>query len=121
VYLALEDSERGLTKYFGGQWECWPARLALATSWRRLDQGGLEDLRKWCASEKEPALVEIDSFKRVRPPSHKAQTDYDADYEACQGLMDLTHEWVSGNQRLRQPRSKLPGSGNNTRLRPRTH
>jgi AAA domain len=34
----LEDSERRpqrrLTKYFGEQWECWPARLALAASWR---------------------------------------------------------------------------------------
>jgi hypothetical protein len=42
---------------------------------------------------KGPALIEIDTLKRVRPPRHRAQTDCDADYEACQGLMDSTHEF----------------------------
>jgi hypothetical protein len=50
LYLALEDTprrlQRRLTKYFGAQRETWPARLRLATTWRRLDQGGIEDLRE---------------------------------------------------------------------------
>jgi hypothetical protein len=93
----LEDGkrrlQRRLTKYFGAQRECWPARLTLATSWRRLDQGGLDDLRAWCASVKKPMLIVIDILKRVRPPKLKNQTDYEADYTATQGLQELTSEF----------------------------
>jgi hypothetical protein len=93
LYLALEDNarrlQRRLTKYFGAQRECWPARLKLATEWRRLDQGGLDDIREWCASVEKPTLVAIDTLKKVRKPKTQNQTDYDADYEACQGLQEL--------------------------------
>jgi AAA domain/Transcriptional regulator, AbiEi antitoxin len=93
LYLALEDNarrlQRRLTKYFGARRECWPARLKLATEWRRLDQGGLDDIREWCASVEKPTLVAIDTLKKVRKPKAQNQTDYDADYEACQGLQEL--------------------------------
>jgi RecA-family ATPase len=68
LYLALEDTprrlQRRLTKYFGAQRETWPARLRLATTWRRLDQGGIEDLREWCKSVEKPTLIAIDILKR---------------------------------------------------------
>jgi hypothetical protein len=97
LYLALEDGERRLqrrlTKYFGARRECWPARLKLATSWRRLDQGGLDDLREWCKSVTKPVLIVIDVLKKVRKPKQRAQSDYDGDYEACEELMKLAHEF----------------------------
>jgi hypothetical protein len=96
LFLALEDGERRLqrrlTRYYGAQRENWPARFTPATSWCRLDQGGLDDLRAWCASVEKPTLIVIDILKRVRPPKLKNQTDYEADYMATQGLQELTSE-----------------------------
>jgi hypothetical protein len=97
LYLALEDTERRLqrrmTKYFGAQRENWPARLKFATSWRRIDQGGLEDLRDWCRSVAKPTLIAIDVLKKIRPPRGKNQSDYEADYSASEGLMKLVGEF----------------------------
>lgn len=97
LYLALEDNprrlQRRLTKYFGTQREAWPKRLRLATKWRRLDQGGVDDLREWCKSVERSAMIAIDTIKKVRKPKSRGQSDYDADYEACEGLMKLPNEF----------------------------
>jgi hypothetical protein len=97
LYLALEDTprrlQRRLTKYFGAQRETWPARLKMATNWQRLDQGGIEDLREWCKSVDKPTLIAVDTLKKVRKPKGRNQSDYDADYEACEGLMELAKEF----------------------------
>src|SRR5215470_12349955 len=96
LYLALEDNprrlQRRLTKYFGGLRETWPARLKVVTEWKRLDQGGLDGIREWCRSVLCPVLIAIDTLKRVRPPKRNGQDNYDADYEACQGLQTLAGE-----------------------------
>ena len=96
LYLALEDNprrlQRRLTKYFGSLRETWPGRLKVVTEWKRLDQGGLDGIREWCRSVPSPALVAIDTLKRVRPPKRNGQDNYDADYEACQGLQTLAGE-----------------------------
>jgi hypothetical protein len=97
LYLNLEDgdrkAQRRMTKHFGALRQNWPAGMTIARSWRRFDQGGLDDLREWCKSVQKPTLVMIDTLKRVRPPRKAGQTDYDADYEACQGLLQLAHEF----------------------------
>jgi hypothetical protein len=97
LYLNLEDGERRaqrrMTKYFGAMRENWPARMRIARMWRRLDQGGLDDLREWCRSVTKPTLIMIDILKRVRPPKRAGSTDYEADYEACQGLLELSREF----------------------------
>jgi AAA domain len=97
LYLSLEDNrrrvQRRMTKYFGGIRECWPSRLEVVTTWRRLDQGGLKDLREWCSAVPEPTLIMIDTLKKVRPPKRHGQTDYDADYEASEGLVTLAHDF----------------------------
>lgn len=96
LYLALEDNprrlQRRLTKYFGAFSETWPRRLTVVTEWKRLDQGGLEGLREWCRSVPNPVLIAIDTLKRVRPPKRNGHNEYDADYEACQGLQNLAGE-----------------------------
>ena len=96
LYLSLEDGERRIqrrmTKYFGASRNNWPERLTIASAWRRLDQGALDDLREWCRSVNRPTLIMIDTLKRVRPPKRGGQSDYDADYETFEGLIKLTHE-----------------------------
>jgi AAA domain len=93
LYLALEDNprrlQRRLTKYFGRNRSTWPARLIIVTGWNRLDQGGLEAIEAWCKSVSKPTLIMIDTLKKVRAPKRNGQSDYDADYEACQGLQKL--------------------------------
>ena len=90
LYLSLEDNtrrvQRRMTTHFGALRECWPRRLQIVTTWRRLDQGGLDDLREWCGAAETPTLIMVDTLKKVRPPKKHGQTDYDADYEACEGL-----------------------------------
>jgi hypothetical protein len=93
LYLALEDNprrlQRRLTKYFGRDRSTWPSRLIIATEWKRLDQGGLQAIESWCRSVDKPTLIMIDTLKKVRAPKRNGQSDYDADYEACQGLQQL--------------------------------
>jgi hypothetical protein len=93
LYLALEDNprrlQRRLTKYFGRDRSTWPSRLDIVTDWKRLDQGGLEAIEAWCKSVDKATLIMIDTLKKVRAPKRSGQSDYDADYEACQGLQKL--------------------------------
>jgi hypothetical protein len=100
LYLALEDSLRRIqarmTKLlptFSGE---WPETLTFATAWRRVDQGGLDDIREWAAetraSGKPIAFIAIDVLKMVRPPSKAGQPPYEADYEAIKGLHQLAIE-----------------------------
>jgi len=97
LYLSLEDKDRRvqrrMTLHFGTRREIWPSRLEIASAWSRLDQGGLQDLRDWCRSVAKPTLVMVDTLKKVRPPNKHGQSDYDADYEACEGLMGLANEF----------------------------
>jgi hypothetical protein len=58
LYLALEDSKRRLQRRMskllpGGS--PWPRHLTLTTEWRRLHEGGLDDIRAWHATLKAPA------------------------------------------------------------------
>ena len=83
-----------MTKHFGALRDNWPARLTIASTWKRFDQGGLDDLRDWCRGAKRPVLIMIDTLKKVRPPKGRNQSDYDADYEGCEGLVKLAHEFA---------------------------
>lgn len=93
LYCCLEDNKRRLQRRvtkllspFGGE---WPERLTLATRWRRLDQGGVEDIEAWCDSVPEPRLVMLDTLAGVRPTRGNAETLYESDYiELCSMFTD---------------------------------
>jgi hypothetical protein len=96
LYLALEDSERRLQSRidkllptFGAE---WPDRLTINTKWRRIDQGGIDDLKEWCDSVKKPVLVVVDVFAKVRPANSKSKQLYEADYEAVGMLQAFATE-----------------------------
>jgi hypothetical protein len=100
LYLALEDSLRRLQsridKLLPGFTGEWPATLTLATEWKRVDQGGIEDIRTWVnntrAAGRSVAFVGIDVLKLVRPVGNKSKLAYEADYEAITGLHKLAVE-----------------------------
>ena len=98
LYLALEDSKRRLQRRmakllpFGSK---WPQRLTLTTEWRRLHEGGLDDIRAWYDHTKgkggNPILVAVDVLAKVRKPTGRAP-QYEADYEALTGITKLANE-----------------------------
>jgi hypothetical protein len=99
LYLALEDSKRRLQRRmdkllptFGAT---WPERLTLKTEWRRLHEGGLDDIRAWHTHTKlkggRPILVGIDVLAKARKPVGNRQV-YEADYAALAGLTALANE-----------------------------
>ena len=99
LYLALEDSKRRLQRRmtkllpFGSK---WPERLRLTTEWRRLHDGGLEDIRAWYDLTKgkggNPILVVVDVLAKVRKPTKPGTPQYEADYEALTGITKLANE-----------------------------
>jgi hypothetical protein len=69
LYLALDDGDRRLRRRMAAllpEGEAWPARLTLATRWRRASEGGLADIAAWCRAAANPAAVVIDSLSRFR-------------------------------------------------------
>jgi hypothetical protein len=98
LYLALEDSRRRLHERMRKllpTGSLWPARLTLKTEWRRLNEGGLDDIRGWHSDVKEkggkPILVMIDVLAKVRKPTGNRPI-YEADYDALAGLARLAAE-----------------------------
>jgi hypothetical protein len=96
LYLALEDNQRRLKKRIAkiaqGQAR-WSGRLQMHTEWKRVDQGGLEDIEAWCKSVKEPRLIWIDTLAKIRPAASRNETAYTADYRAIEGLQRLAGEY----------------------------
>ncbi|WP_051677789.1 bifunctional DNA primase/helicase [Bradyrhizobium sp. URHD0069] len=93
LYLALEDSERRLKKRLEKLWPggAWPARLKLATEWRKADAGGLDDLAEWCDSVPNPVLIVVDTLEKIRPTPKGNAAAYSTDYVAIAGLHKLAH------------------------------
>ena len=83
LYGALEDNprrlQRRIDKLLSPFKVPWPERLTLATSWRRLDQGGVDDVCQWIESKPEPRLVVLDTLAGVRPI--RTTQGYAEDYE----------------------------------------
>jgi AAA domain len=115
LYLALEDNERRLKKRIDKivQSGAWPERLEIHTEWKRIDQGGLEDIEAWIKSaiEKgiEPRLIWIDTLAKIRPIAGRSEQAYAADYRAIDGVQRLAGQYGVGvvfNTHLRKAPSE---------------
>lgn len=95
LYLALEDGERRLQerlqKVLGD--DSAPKRLNLATEWKRLNEGGLQDLEEWLKGNPDARLVVIDTLKRVRQRGRVNAQLYDIDYESVEPLGVLARKY----------------------------
>jgi hypothetical protein len=100
LYLALEDSLRRLqgrmTKLLPTFTVEWPETLVCATKWRRVDDGGLQDLREWVEETRQKghkvAFIAIDVLKMIRPHPKPGKQPYDLDYDAIVGLRQLAND-----------------------------
>jgi hypothetical protein len=99
LYLALEDSQKRLRfraeKLLGFHMGPCPG-VALATTWDRVDQGGLELIRDWVGGTRAQGhtvvCVCIDVLQMVRPLGGERQSVFQRDYMAIQGLRSLAAE-----------------------------
>jgi RecA-family ATPase len=96
LYAALEDTfprlQRRIKKLLWPPRPAWPDRLCLATQWRRLDEGGVDDIDDWVQSVDAPKLVILDTLAHFRPKRDKNDTTYDGDYKALTELQKLANE-----------------------------
>jgi RecA-family ATPase len=96
LYAALEDTfprlQRRIKKLLWPGRPSWPERLMLATQWRRLDEGGVEDIEDWSQSVDAPKLVILDTLAGIRPKRDVKDTTYDGDYKALVQLQKLANE-----------------------------
>lgn len=96
LYLCLEDGRRrakdrlqsfldaaGLTP------ESVPPRLRLAFTWPRLNEGGLEALRRWMAAHP-GGVVFVDILEQIRPA--RGANVYGDDYASLAPLTGLAHD-----------------------------
>src|SRR5262249_49620146 len=95
LYAALEDNQRRLSKrickIMAAADVDWSSSLALATRWRRLDDGGTDDIKEWATSVANPRLVILDTLAGVRPDRNARDSLYDGDYKALAEL----HAWAN--------------------------
>src|SRR5262249_42244982 len=111
LYLALEDNERRLKNRIDKvmQNAKAPKRLQFHTEWKRMDQGGLEDIEAWIQSVPKPRLIWIDTLAKIRPLANRNEQAYAGDYRAIEGLQKLAGEYQVGivlNHHLRKASSE---------------
>jgi hypothetical protein len=95
LYCALEDNKRRMKKRLAKQrpGEPLPAGLFLTAEMPRLAEGGVDYIRTWLKTVKQPRLVIIDTLAVVRTPAKRNQTAYEADYESVLELRNLAAEY----------------------------
>lgn len=96
LYLALEDSERRmktrLAKCLQGQEA--PANFYYATEWRRVDEGGLADMKEWLEAHPNARLIVVDTLQKVKPRRRNAGNVYEQDSDDLGLLKTLADKYA---------------------------
>lgn len=94
LYCALEDNHRRLQRRVGQLLpHCeWPDRVSFTMKTPRLDAGAIDKFRDWTLKAEKPRLIVIDTFKQIKPPRQRQDSNYDHDYDALAPLQDLAGE-----------------------------
>ena len=89
--LFLEDGKRRLQRRLTamhGISKPWPERFEFSTSWPHLDQGGMEEIERWCDRARDPQLIIIDILEQIKQRA-KTQNLYSQDYDALLALREF--------------------------------
>lgn len=103
LLLALEDNDRRIQSRAGKLLEARAdvderghlvrkpdcTRLHYATTWPRMDAGGIEQLSEWLTEHPDARLVVIDTLGRFRPPESARASAYAQDYKIGELLKPL--------------------------------
>lgn len=94
LYLALEDTGRRLksrlSKVLGNSPA--PAGLTLATECPVMAAGGLDLIARWIGQQRNPRLVIVDVFEKIRGPAPIGESAYTGDYTAVNKVKQLADE-----------------------------
>lgn len=94
LYAALEDNARRLRDRLHKVCSEKPGKaFTLWTDMRTLDDGGLDDLRRWIEAADNPRLIVIDVLNRVRSSLGRNEPPYAYDYRSVTPLKDLADEF----------------------------
>jgi hypothetical protein len=88
LYLALEDGQRRLKERLGRLLfnESPPDDLHFATSWERLNEGGIAAIEAWLDENPNTRLIIIDTLAKVRERQRPGGNLYEQDYGALEPL-----------------------------------
>jgi hypothetical protein len=99
IYLALEDNRRRMQDRirmvappFRKKRGIDLSRLQIRTAAPRIDEGLMAELDKWRLGCKNPRLIIIDVFLKVRPKRKRSEEPYEADYAAVVPLQGYASE-----------------------------
>ena len=94
LYAALEDNPRRLKDRLHKVCGRKPGpAFSIWTDMRTLDDGGLDDLRRWIEGANNPRLIVIDVLNRVRSAQGRTEAPYAYDYRSVGPLKDLADEF----------------------------
>lgn len=96
LYAALEDNPRRLKARLHKVCTRKPGAGSGFTVWtemRMLDEGGLDDLRRWIVAADKPRLIVIDVLNKVRASQGKNEAPYQYDYRSVTPLKELADEF----------------------------
>jgi RecA-family ATPase len=94
LMLALEDNERRLqdrAKKITN--ESIPDNFYYHCQWRKLDRGGLDDLRAFLEDHPDCRLVVIDTIQKVKPHASNRGNAYEQDYQIYGPLQQLALDY----------------------------
>jgi hypothetical protein len=124
LLLSLEDNERRLQdrliKCLNGIKHNL-SKFHAVTTWRRLDQGGLDDLAQWLEYHPECSLVVIDTIQKIKPHGRKNANAYESDYSIygdlqrlalkfCCCILVIHHNRKSDSKNNDDPLEQISGS-----------
>lgn len=91
LLLMLEDTKRRSQKRIAQllQGDTAPARLHIATEWKRMDAGGRQDLEAWLKKHSACRIVVIDTLEKFRTTRNDKKNAYADDYSALAEIKAL--------------------------------
>jgi len=97
LLLALEDNDRRMRNRLRARgFDKFPleaqTRLHYRLTWKRLDEGGLDDLREFLDTHPAVRYILIDTLEYIRRHRHRNEDPYSADVEALAPLRELANE-----------------------------
>jgi hypothetical protein len=112
LFVALEDFERRLQDRLGDMLGKRPAppNLEFWTACPRIGQGFKEEIEGWLQSKRNPRLIVLDTYQRVRPvPKGGDKNTYAVDYEDAAELQKIAIEYRVSFMLIQHTRKPVAG------------
>ncbi len=92
LYLALEDSQARLKRRMTSIKSKWADAFHIAIEWRKIEDGGLDELKSWILKHPDIRLIVIDTLVKMLGGRKNKATLYEEDYERIAPLQKFASE-----------------------------